>query len=94
MSVTIRFNAAACQLGQALYFARAEAFDLACPHWDALHPNTKRHYVEQAQNMLLAEEPLQRPDGPTFDLAAHLTARQATNVVGAITPSEPYGVSR
>lgn len=94
--MTIRFTAAACLLAQAIYFGRAEAFLLDVPHWDALDPGTRALYIDQAADILKANRPADvlGASSPLFDAMAGITRRHASKVVGAISPSEPYGVSR
>ena len=84
----LQVNATACTLAEALYYARSEAFGVACRHWDALTPQERHYYVGAARDALEAVRPVSSSSS-LFVLAADL-ARQSSKVVGAITPTEPY----
>lgn len=58
-SVSWQFNATACRLAATIYYARAEAFGLDVPAWDALAPSSRSLYVDQAQQILNANRPVE-----------------------------------
>lgn len=92
----IRATAITITLAQAIYYARAERWDLSVLHWDAAPLDIKRDFIEHAQTILEKIAPPRQPD-----FAAHLfeTAtvqarmyatglHRADKVIGAIAPGE------
>lgn len=53
---TLQFAAAACQLGRELFMARKAAYGLE-ESWQALSPDAKRLYVEDAADLLRVHRP-------------------------------------
>lgn len=88
----LKLNATACTLAKAIYYARAEGFGLAVCAWEALEPMDRHRYIGEARDVLERVRPVDRRNRVLFDLAAGLARGEAAKVVGAITPSEPYGV--
>lgn len=91
MSESVRFTAYACLLAQAIYFARAEAYDLRGPHWEALDAKTRALYITQAADILTANRPIS-PELP-IRTAFVTVERQPAKVIATITPTEPWGGS-
>jgi len=89
--VKLRLNAAACTLAQAIWYARAEGYGVAVRPWDDLEPTLRRQYVEHAEDVLEAVRPVPTARRDYFGLASALARTQAANVVGRITPDEPWG---
>lgn len=79
----LQLNATACRFATAIYYAKAEAFGLAVPMWEALPVEDRREYVQRAIDLLEEMRPAERRSFDYFGL-----------VVGAITPARPWGESR
>ena len=90
----LALNAVSGQLAPTLYYAAIELYpstDLGL--WSMLDGRTKQQWVERAALLLASFNPNPKPQPDYFALASDLARTHATNVVGRITPSEPYGVS-
>lgn len=72
---SLKFNVAAIHLAQALYYSRAEAFNMVLTlDWDQLLPAEKHEFVDVAQRALESVRPY-----------------ASAKVVARITPSAPWG---
>lgn len=87
---TVAYAAAACELAIVIFYARQQAFGLPEWTWHNLEPNEKAKYVARATELLESLRPATRAD--YFALASSLARAEAKNVIGRITPTEPYGV--
>lgn len=83
----LRLAAAACQLARAVYYGALEAHGVTGVLWESLDPRTKAIFVTQAADMLKAH-------APTEHVQPLPLSRTHARVIGAITPTEPYGASK
>lgn len=90
----LQLNATACRFATAIYYAKAEAFGLAVPMWEALPVEDRREYVQRAIDLLEEMRPAERRSLDYFGLAAGLARADAANVIGRIGPECPEGESR
>ena len=79
----IHVTAAACSLGQAIYYLRAQAFGFGVVPWEDAPAATQHEFVERAGQLLEEYRPAPRR---SFDYLGL--------VVGAISPEQPFGETR
>lgn len=93
----IRATAITINLAQAIYYARAERWDLSVRHWDAAPLDIKRDFIEHAQTLLEKIAPPQQPDlaQHVFDTANMLNRvvyatglHRPDRVIGSIEPKD------
>lgn len=76
----LHVSATAARFAVCMYYAKAEAFGLAVPAWEAAPVAERREFLQRAVDLLEELRPAERRGFDYMGL-----------VIGAITPSQPWG---
>lgn len=91
--MTTIFTSATVHLARDIYEARILAFDMhGQPAFEDLPPEALRIWIQQAQDILHANRPVETwHPSALFQAVAGVARLQAAHVIGRISPTEPYG---
>lgn len=90
--MTLRQNVVAIQLARCLYYLHGPYYSVAVRDFDHLEPTDKQRWVDEAEAALEAVKPIAATRPDYFGLAAQIARREASKVIGTITPDAPWGI--